>query len=49
MDPHRLHATMEWNVADDRLLLVAYAVDRPSQLTAEDSAMLEDLGFSVRY
>ena len=49
MDPHRLHATMEWNVADDRLLLVAYAVDRPSQLTAEDSEMLEDLGFSVRY
>ena len=49
MDPHRLHATMEWDTAYDRLLLVAYAVDRPDQLTAEDSTLLEDLGFSVRY
>ena len=49
MDPHRLHATMDWDTTCDRLLLVAYAVDRPENLTAEDSALLEDLGFSVRY
>ena len=47
MNPHVLHATMEW--AGNRVLLVAYAVADPHKWLASDRQKLSDLGFSVQY
>ena len=47
MNPHVLHATVEW--AGDRVLLVAYAVADPQKWLASDSQKLCELGFSVQY
>ena len=47
MNPHVLHATMEW--AGNRVLLVAYAVADPRKRLASDGQRLRDLGFSVQY
>ena len=47
MNPHILHATMEW--AGARMLLVAYAVADPGMWQESDRQRLRDLGFSVQY
>ena len=45
--PRAVHASLPW--VDDRLILLAYHVDRPDRLCQPDINVLQDTGFALGF